>query len=878
MRFLVAFSICVSFALSAQAQSFSSPSPAVKAWVDPGWRRPVAREIDVFEENGLAARSFELEYLALDERGARAIAQGVYGYNSYFSDLTIIEAATVKADGRVIAVDANAIKDQDSGTNPASPYFDEYRIRLVAYPDVQPGDRIRIRWKTVDKSAILPGEFASAWREPLSAPPSAFELTVDLPRKRDVQIREHNVDHTVAEVGNRKLHHVVFKHDTPLPWSPDIDRLEAMPRFEISTFTDYAAFAAVIDARNAPMSVADATIAKLSNEIVGDTTDSRAKAEKIHNWVAKNIRYVGIGLKDGGFTSQPAPAVLTARYGDCKAHASILKALLAAQGIEANLVLINADRSFVLTELATPNFDHAIIYLPAFDLYLDPTASHVAFGSLPAVLYGKPVLNVDRRALATIPPLRPEAFTLDTTTDFVLGADGQRKAHSVFAGVGVGATVRRSVANYLEGVDRREKASQRLKDWELSGTGDYQFANPRDLANWYSVTADFEVLEPVALNTFSRIRMLPFTAVGPKLSNLISDDARGRAFQCFPMIYRENASLKLPQGTHVAEKPGDFKLEKSFKGDTAFGSVEGRITIIGTVTYDGETLKLERIATFDFNAPVCPASFGDELDQAFARWDKQRMQQVALTPGPVSRVVETGSSFSDAVKAYHERSFATALSEFRPLAEQGDREAQRYLAIMYRDGSGAAQDFKQAFQWFEKAANSGDALAQANLGYLYEVGKGTYRSFPSAAVWYEKAAGLGNTYAQHRLGLLYEYGSGVEKNFDRAIALHMRAAEQGSKEAQYRLGEMYLVGRGVSLDFAAALKWYQKAADQGYAPAQFAVGRMYERGLGTPKDLAKATAAFTKAAAQGHDRARAKIAEIVLSTRDTGEQLGNAAP
>ena len=52
------------------------------------------------------------------------------------------------------------------------------------------------------------------------------------------------------------------------------------------------------------------------------------KVERIHNWVARNIGYVGIGFEDGGWTSQPAAAVLASRYGDCKAHATILKALL----------------------------------------------------------------------------------------------------------------------------------------------------------------------------------------------------------------------------------------------------------------------------------------------------------------------------------------------------------------------------------------------------------------------------------------------------------------------------------------------------------------------------------------------------------------------
>src|ERR1700756_2313696 len=154
----------------------------------------------------------------------------------------------------------------------------------------------------------------------------------------------------------------------------DAGSFDDAKRFEVSTFADYAAFAAMLNARNAAMAGPDETLRKLSAGIVGDAANTRTKVERIHNWVARNIRYVGIRFEDGGWTSQPAPAVLAARYGDCKAHATFLKALLAAQGIEANFVAVNAHAQYTLTEVATPNFDHAIVYV-----YLDQTPSLLRF-------------------------------------------------------------------------------------------------------------------------------------------------------------------------------------------------------------------------------------------------------------------------------------------------------------------------------------------------------------------------------------------------------------------------------------------------------------------------------------------------------------------
>jgi Domain of Unknown Function with PDB structure (DUF3857) len=81
-------------------------------WIDPGWRRTVSRYAVSFDEQGLSTTVFDFEIQALDEKGAEAISQQAIAYNSYFDDLATSDLATVKADGRVIAVDERAIHDQ----------------------------------------------------------------------------------------------------------------------------------------------------------------------------------------------------------------------------------------------------------------------------------------------------------------------------------------------------------------------------------------------------------------------------------------------------------------------------------------------------------------------------------------------------------------------------------------------------------------------------------------------------------------------------------------------------------------------------------------------------------------------------------------------
>ena len=56
------------------------------------------------------------------------------------------------------------------------------------------------------------------------------------------------------------------------------------------------------------------------------------------------------------------------------------------------------------------------------------------------------------------------------------------------------------------------------------------------------------------------------------------------------------------------------------------------------------------------------------------------------------------------LKAAQSGDFATALKEWKPLAEQGDAVAQYNLGLMYKNGWGVTQDYAEAVKWYRKAA------------------------------------------------------------------------------------------------------------------------------------------------------------------------------
>jgi uncharacterized protein len=97
----------------------------------------------------------------------------------------------------------------------------------------------------------------------------------------------------------------------------------------------------------------------------------------------------------------------------------------------------------------------------------------------------------------------------------------------------------------------------------------------------------------------------------------------------------------------------------------------------------------------------------------------------------------------DATTAFERRDFATAVRLLRPLADQGNAEAQMRLGFMYVAGEGIPQDYVEALKWFRLAADQGQANAQCFLGLMYFEGRGVPQDYVSAHMWLNLAAAGG---------------------------------------------------------------------------------------------------------------------------------------
>jgi uncharacterized protein len=161
------------------------------------------------------------------------------------------------------------------------------------------------------------------------------------------------------------------------------------------------------------------------------------------------------------------------------------------------------------------------------------------------------------------------------------------------------------------------------------------------------------------------------------------------------------------------------------------------------------------------------------------------------------------------------KDYATAIKEYRPLAERGDPEAQYRIGRLYEFGFGYPKDQAQGIAWVRKAAAQGHVDAQQELGFVYATGDGVKQDYVQAVEWFRKAATAGDAQAQYNLGLLYAKGQGVNKDYGQAIDWWRKAATQGNADALFKMAVVYQNGSGVAKDSVVALANATLAARNG---------------------------------------------------------------
>jgi len=184
--------------------------------------------------------------------------------------------------------------------------------------------------------------------------------------------------------------------------------------------------------------------ARPENAGLGEPGIRREIVKAVYEEVVTSTRYVGLEFGIHGFKPYPVEQVLTRRFGDCKDKASLMHALLEAAGIDSRIVLLRMRRLGNLppAPASLAVFNHAILYVPELDLWLDGTATGSGSRELPSEDRGATVLVVNPGApptFRTIPEAVPGDDRVATDLRGTLATDGSATAEGSIAVAGVQA-------------------------------------------------------------------------------------------------------------------------------------------------------------------------------------------------------------------------------------------------------------------------------------------------------------------------------------------------------------------------------------------------------------------------------------------------------
>jgi hypothetical protein len=209
---------------------------------------------------------------------------------------------------------------------------------------------------------------------------------------------------------------------------------------------------------------------------------------------------------------------------------------------------------------------------------------------------------------------------------------------------------------------------------------------------------------------------------------------------------------------------GAFLLWKAEMDSKLFGHLAPRTYLYGIVPPGGHSVGGEGIPVVTFNAKegtnhyfkLSFLSFSSGLVPIDADEARQLIPEFTLSKYNIfenrqksvfgtTSTKSTGSyagttprtgSLHEGVRAYESGDYTRAHALWKPLAKQGDIQAQYNLGQLYAKGLGVPQNHAEAAKWYRMAAKQGDTHAQMTLSGMYSKGLGVAKDDRKSIEWH----------------------------------------------------------------------------------------------------------------------------------------------
>jgi hypothetical protein len=370
-------------------------------------------------------------------------------------------------------------------------------------------------------------------------------------------------------------------------------------------------------ARAKPKAAVTPAIAQLAKDLTVNSNTPEDKVRALHQWVAQNIRYLGIYVGAGGFVPHDAQTILDNRYGDCKDHVTLLEALLTTVGIESSTALINSSAARLLPKLPSPEiFDHVITYIPSLDLYLDSTSPFAPMGRLPNGVLDKPVVLAATGQVSRTPPFDIAREHTEARVKMTLTPDGSIQGRSEAQMFGAFEVASRSSQFNYHNKNQAAVVNSLLSRFQETGTGEIQKTEPTNFEKPWKVVSHFE-LDPVVNVPGPSAMTIPVGLAPGRIKSM--EGYVGPVERRFP---RSCSSSKHEEWIELSF-PKDMKIVRIPKG---VNFANGPVQYSSTYELVGNVIMVNRVYEGSRKSSVCDGS-EDLIFKAFTQVLRRDIRQ-----------------------------------------------------------------------------------------------------------------------------------------------------------------------------------------------------------------------------------------------------------
>ena len=516
----------------------------------------------VNHDNTYKATLFQKITILTDE-GINQVQQLSQSFFPESQRLNLMEARVVKPDGMVINVSADNIFTRDNSTQQGVPGFSNSRTTTVIFPRLQAGCRIMIKWEIVQQTVPIMGvNIVEILPFNTSVGRSTIKITLPIDKTFNWQQRGGFVVKDRVKKGKREITAVYTDYKRGQAQPAMIPAINVCPAFCASTFSSWEEIGSHCYQAFHDKTDITAQISELAAQIAGNKR-GLAAARALYYWVVRNIHYVSIRMNAAaGYIPHDSKDIIKNGYGDCKDQVALMAALLKARNIKALPALVSW--GYLYRKLPTPvthQFNHIVLYLPDFKIYLNPTSPYSAFGELDNGLYGQFVVMASEHGdVDRIPPLIPENNHYTMQSVIAIDSSGEISGSNMIKGHGpLRSDVRRL---FLKADSPDNVADTILAQTRYGGFGSIKIEELNNLelpvilrGSWRSPHA-FTMKDIVCFNTPVGIDLKK----AHFLYGLTTKGERKYPILLDPMEIEWKYEISLPKGYELEIKPEDVNF------------------------------------------------------------------------------------------------------------------------------------------------------------------------------------------------------------------------------------------------------------------------------------------------------------------------------